>query len=128
MTFRATGRGHTVAIKELPVGRLLDPKTLELFEREARVLGELRHPRIPALIESFSDGAGAGRALYLVQELVEGPTLASEAESRRYCEDEVLAMVVELAEVLSYLHALSPAVVHRDLKPQNVIRGPMGWS
>ena len=121
VTFRASGRGETVAIKELPVGRGLDAKTQELFEREARVLGELRHPRIPRLLDFFAAGTGPGRALYLVQELVEGPTLAEELASRRFSEDEVVARIRELAGVLAHLHELSPPVVHRDLKPQNVI-------
>ncbi|MEZ4474291.1 MAG: protein kinase [bacterium] len=59
---------------------------------------------------------------YLVQEFVAGPTLAAELTRRRYTEDEVLAILDELAEVLAYLHRLMPPVVHRDLKLKNVIR------
>jgi serine/threonine-protein kinase len=57
-----------------------------------------------------------------VQDFVAGHTLAEELAEHRYGEAEVLAIVEELCEVLAYLHGRSPPVIHRDLKPRNVMR------
>jgi serine/threonine protein kinase len=114
--------GRSVAIKELPLRRAKNDKALELFHREARVLKQLKHPAIPAWIEDFIYGEGKQKALYIVQEFVDGTSLADELDAHRYDEDEVLDIVDELAEVLDYLHTRSPPVIHRDIKPDNVLR------
>jgi len=114
--------GHAVAVKEIALGAAVDAKTVELARREAEVLRQLDHPSIPTFIDEVDQGQGKARALYLVQELIEGTDLAEEALSRRTTEDEVLDILDELCEVLGYLHGLSPPVIHRDLKPANVRR------
>gem|GEM_PF-6519488 len=124
ITYRAArvADGTSFAVKEIPVRTLESAKALELFEREARVLRELSHPAIPRYEEDFVFGTGKSAALYLVQELVDGKTLAEEMASRRYDVSEVLAIVAEVAAVLDYLHRRTPAVIHRDIKPKNVMR------
>lgn len=120
-TFRGrTPDGAEVAVKEMPLGRA--GVDLDRFEREARVLRELAHDRIPAYVDHFSVGVGKRRTLYLVQAFIAGPTLAEEAARRRYTEDDVLAILASICEVLGYLHALRPPVIHRDLKPGNLVR------
>lgn len=123
VTYRATDTrdGSTVAIKELAL-RHAAADVVERAEREARVLGELHHDRIPALVDHFTTGVGKQRAFYLVQCFVDGPTLAAEMARRRYTEDEVLGILDAVLEVLEYLHDLRPPVVHRDLKPGNIMR------
>jgi len=123
-TWRATriADRRTVAVKEMVVSRARADKSTQLFEREARVLRQLDHPQIPAYLDDFCVGTGKVRSLCLVQEHVEGVTLAAELATHRYTEGEVLDICAELADVLGYLHGLSPPVIHRDLKPRNVIR------
>jgi serine/threonine protein kinase len=124
-TYRAARRsdGAVVCVKELPYRRLGGSfKALDLFHREAATLRELRHDCIPRYLDEFVSGEGKATSLILVQEFVDGETLAQEMASRRYSEDEVLAILAELLSVLSYLHRLHPPVVHRDLKPSNVMR------
>lgn len=123
VTYRATDTraGGAVAVKELPL-RHAPADVVARAEREARVLGELDHDRIPALVDHFTSGVGKQRAFYLVQRFVDGPTLAEEMARRRYTEDEVLGVLDAVLEVLEYLHALRPPVVHRDLKPGNIMR------
>ena len=126
-TWRAStmvdGEAHSVvAVKELPVGNLDSAKARELVEREIRVLRELDHPAIPRYWEDLFVGKGRSKAVYIVQDFVDGETLADEMKRRRYTESEVAATMVELLHVLDYLHGLRPPVVHRDLKPQNVLR------
>lgn len=114
--------GLAVAIKELPFRRIDAVKTKALFEREARVLEQLDHPGIPAYLDDFVGGVGKNLSLYLVQAFVEGDTLTAEQAQRRWREDEVLAITAEVADILTYLHELSPPVIHRDIKPGNVMR------
>jgi len=122
--------GREVAVKQLSLERVKDWKALELFEREGRVLQELRHPAIPAYVDSFAeegDGGQAAPRFYLVQEYVQGETLEAALErGRRFSEAEVRALLRELLGVLGYLHGLNPPVIHRDLKPSNLILRPDG--
>ncbi len=111
-----------VAIKELSIRHVDDPKLLELCERESLLLRQLDHPGIPHYADHFVAGAGRSRALYLVQDFVNGLSLNDEMKTRRYRQDEVLEILGELCGILDYLHSLSPPVIHRDIKPGNVMR------
>ncbi len=123
-TYRARDemKRQTVAIKEMPLRPTTPREQVQRIEREARVLGEIGHDRIPGHRAHFAEGSGKHRAFYLVQDFVAGPTLATEMAGKRYTEDEVLALLDEVLEVLEYLHGLAPPVIHRDLKPKNLIR------
>jgi len=123
-TYRARrlADGEALAIKELLVRRLEDFKAHDLFAREAAVLESLRHPGIPRYHDDFTAGSGRHLGLYLVTELIDGQTLEEELASRRHSQREVIAIIRELCDVLSYLHNLAPPVVHRDIKPANIMR------
>ena len=123
-TYRAIRQtdDRTVVIKEMVMSRARADKSRELFEREARVLRQLSHGQIPAYLDDFAIKNGKMQSLCLVQEFIEGTSLADELTSHRYTESEVLEICAELLEILGYLHGLSPPVVHRDLKPRNVMR------
>ncbi|MBI4814997.1 MAG: serine/threonine protein kinase [Deltaproteobacteria bacterium] len=126
-TFKALAPGGSiVALKELPYRRAQDLKTLELFEREAKVLQELDHPGIPRYIDHFVSGVGKQRALYLAQELILGRTLEDEVQRKRLTEPQLIWLMREVAKVLRYLHELEPPVIHRDLKPANLMRDESG--
>lgn len=124
VTYRATrlSDGAVVAIKELSFRSLDSFKSLELFEREVKVLKQLKHPGIPAYFQDFYIEEGKHCSFYLVQEFIAGKTLAQEAEGKRYTQQEVLRIACEVLGILAYLHQLSPSVIHRDLKPQNIMR------
>lgn len=115
--------GRAVAIKRFDVRGARSWKDVELAEREVRVLKTLDHPLVPRYIEHFEqDGA-----LYLVMEKIEGETL--EAIRRRegpLPEHEVRRFLADADRALTYLHGRSSPIVHRDIKPRNVVRRPNG--
>jgi serine/threonine protein kinase len=97
-TYEATREGtdERVALKRLAVAQASEWKRVELFERESRVLSDLRHPAIPRYLEHFTVEGPDGPTLYIAQELVVGQSLAEvvcvggamvEGEVRRIAEE-----------------------------------------
>jgi serine/threonine protein kinase len=120
--YRARDRklGRDVALKILPPDVAGDSDRLARFEREARVLASLNHPRIAA-IYGFEEADGV-RAIVL--ELVEGPTLSDRLSRGAVPVDEAIAIARQLADALEAAH--EKAIVHRDLKPANIKLTPDG--
>jgi hypothetical protein len=118
--------GLPVALKESVIRRESADEVVRRLEREASILRQLHHPSLPAFVEQFETSSGRTRSWWLVMELIEGVDLDRGLDTHRYTEDEVLVVIDELCEVLTYLHGLSPPVIHRDLKPGNVIRATDG--
>lgn len=115
--------GQTIALKELSLKGLQDWKKIELFEREARILKTLNHPAIPQYIDYFQVDTADNRWFYLAQDLAEGTSLADWVKvGGRVDEAEARRIATEVLQVLVYLHGLNPPVIHRDIKPQNIIR------
>jgi len=127
-TYRATdlNSGRTVAIKEMLMRRANTMKHLELFEREARVLERLRNPGVPRYFADFVIEDGRNTAFYLVQEFIEGTTLEARDLGRPIRPTEAFERAAALLEILVYLHGFSPSVVHRDVKPANIMVRPNG--
>jgi serine/threonine protein kinase len=119
--------GAAVAIKILSLRHLNDWKQLELFEREAKVLSQLNHPQIPKYLEYFHIDTPENRAFYIVQQLAPGKPLTAWVQSGwRGTEAEVRDIASQLLAILQYLHQHSPPLIHRDLKPHNIIRNDDG--
>ncbi|MGI8413402.1 MAG: protein kinase domain-containing protein [Solirubrobacteraceae bacterium] len=100
-----------VAVKIVPGDRVVGGR----FEREARAAARLAHPGIVTLYEAAVDERDA----YLVSELVRGPTLAQLLELGRLSDREIFAIGIALCDALSHAH--SQGIVHRDVKPSNVL-------
>ncbi|MEM9540159.1 MAG: serine/threonine-protein kinase [Cyanobacteria bacterium P01_E01_bin.42] len=114
--------GDRVALKVLSLRHLSDWKMLELFEREARVLAQLDYIGIPKYLNFFQVEEPEEYRFYLVQELAQGESLASLIKNGwRLTEAEVTEIAIQILEILRYLHQLIPPVIHRDIKPQNII-------
>jgi hypothetical protein len=117
------GQGAEVAVKRFDVREAKTWKDVELAEREAVVLRSLSHPNLPGYRDHFEE---EGR-LYLVTEYVPGVDLGEFLRSGgRLSHSELLELTGTLAEILSYLGSRIPVVVHRDIKPRNIIRTPEG--
>jgi serine/threonine protein kinase len=112
-----------VALKCLSLEQVDDWKSVELFEREAKVLSQLNHPGIPAYVAYHPPEEGVdGASFILVQELAAGTSLKKRLdEGWRPTEDEIRRVAAKTLEILAYLHCKNPPVVHRDVKPQNLL-------
>lgn len=100
-------------------------KAIELFAKEAQRLQELgEHPQIPVLLAYFEQDS----YLYLVQQFIDGENLLKDLEIRLldasepllYTELEIRTLLLDLLPVLKFIH--EHKVIHRDIKPQNIIR------
>jgi eukaryotic-like serine/threonine-protein kinase len=108
---RDTRLDRLVAIKVLPA-EFADSAELKLrFEREAKTISQLNHPHICTLYD-VGDG-------YLVMELLDGESLAEKLAKGRLPIEQVLRYGIEIADALEKAHRA--AVVHRDLKPGNIM-------
>ena len=99
-----------------------DPKFLQisrrLFEQEASILGTLgSHSRIPKLLSYFE----SEQDFFLVQEFIDGISISQElGQGKRWPDYKVGAFLKECLEILKFVHDLG--VIHRDVKPDNLIR------
>src|SRR5712671_1820015 len=106
---------RTVAIKILPAHLSSDPLRKQRFEREAKTISSLNHPNICMLHDvGQQDGID-----YLVMECVEGATLAKRLEKGALPLEQVLKIGAQIADALDKAHR--SGVVHRDLKPGNIM-------
>ena len=106
-----------VALKE---NRDTGPESQRQFEREARLLAGLRHHNLPRVIDHF---VVPGQGQYLVMDFVEGKSLQALLVERGgpLDEAEVLPWVLQVCDALTYLHTRTPPIIHRDVKPDNII-------
>src|SRR5271167_4238331 len=112
---RDTRLERTVAIKILPAHLSDNPEAKQRFDREARAVSSLNHPNICTLHDvGHQEGAD-----YLVMELLEGETLADRLIRGPLPPAQVLKYGIEICEGLETAH--KKGVVHRDLKPGNIM-------
>src|SRR5215831_7570384 len=107
--------GRSVAIKLLPAAFASEPERLSRFRREAQVLASLNHPNI-AHIYGLEE---SGDTRCIVMELIEGETLQSRIKQGPIPVELALTIAKQIAEALEAAH--ERGVIHRDLKPGNVM-------
>jgi serine/threonine protein kinase len=112
---RDTRLDRTVAIKVLNAQLVASSELRARFEREAKVISQLQHPHICVL----HDVGNEGPIDYLVMEFLQGESLAERLRKGPLPADQVLTIAIEIADALEKAHRAG--VVHRDLKPGNVM-------
>jgi formylglycine-generating enzyme required for sulfatase activity/dienelactone hydrolase len=126
--YRATDTtlGRAVAIKVLPPALAFDPERRARFEREAKALASLNHPHIAGVygFQPMPDPANGGDVNALVMELVDGVTLTEVLHKGALAIDDALRYGTQIADALAAAHA--HGIVHRDVKPANVMIGESG--
>jgi len=112
-----------VVLKLLFVDEHIGSDDLKLFGREVDTLKSLYHPAIPRYLNYFElDLPMDGRALALVQTYIPGKSLQEWLrEGRMFTETEAKQIAKLLLDILIYLHGCKPPVLHRDIKPGNII-------
>lgn len=100
------------------------PTAQKQFQREAQMLVPLRHANLPQILDYFIEANGQQ---YLVMEFVAGSTLRQLAQQNgALLEAQVLPWANQILDALQELHANNPPIIHRDIKPDNVIITPRG--
>jgi serine/threonine-protein kinase len=110
-----------VAIKILPPYYAADPSFVERFKLEARAMAKLTHPNIVTVHDAGEDGGH----LYIIMEYVSGGTLKQRMVGGLHM-PEIQRVIREVASALTYAH--SQGIVHRDVKPVNVLMDMNGRS
>lgn len=99
----------------------------KLFEREAQILQQIDHPRIPRYQHSFELAPHRNAPYHwfaLVQDYIPGQSLQDLLDQGdRFSEADIYGIAAQVLEILSYLHGCSPPILHRDIKPSNLIWG-----
>ena len=119
---------RTVAVKILRTELTGDPEFVDRFRTEARITAALNHPGIAAVYDYGEVGAGGdprGHTAYLVMELIAGESLSAVlARMRRLSTGRTLDVLDQTGRALQVAHARS--LVHRDIKPGNLLITPGG--
>ena len=112
---RDTRLDRTVAIKVLPTHLSANPEAKDRFEREARAISSLNHPRVCTLYDvGHQDGID-----FLVMEYLEGESLGERLKKGALSLKESLKVGIDVCEALEVAHR--QGIVHRDLKPGNIM-------
>lgn len=122
---RANDSHERVVIKEyvLPTSALQRERMLETFQREFQILSALQHPGIAQVKEMFEESD----TRYLTIEFVDGQDLRSIVQRKGpRSERTVERWALEICEIILFLHSQSPAVIHRDLTPDNLMENDEG--
>jgi len=117
---RDTRLGRDVAVKILPPKMAESPGFKERFEREARAISSLNHPHI-CVLHDIGHDQGLD---YLIMEYLQGETLADRLQKGPLPIGELLEIAVQVADALDRAHR--EGLVHRDLKPGNIMVTPSG--
>ncbi|HLC90329.1 MAG TPA: serine/threonine-protein kinase [Candidatus Nanoarchaeia archaeon] len=139
--YRAMKDRQEYCVREMDTRRIdrrRRDEVVKLFIRENKVLSELDHPYIPKVHDFFESTEQGELVLYQVQDLVPGVCLkslvhpeqtlieraAGEKIGKPFAEEQVVEIGLKLSKILAYLHNQPVPVVHRDVKPSNIMLNP----
>jgi serine/threonine protein kinase, bacterial len=126
-TYLAWDAVKLLVLKEMNADMVEIPKARELFEREAKILQNLHHPGIPQYYDFFVAAVGGASARnenrkYLAMELIHGQDLDLYIlEHGTVSLAQAIDWMIQLCEILGYIHQQQPPLIHRDVKPANIL-------
>jgi tetratricopeptide (TPR) repeat protein len=109
---------RSVALKVIKPG-LCTPEGLWRFEHESQALGRLQHPGIAQIYEAGSADTGFGPQPYFAMELVRGKSLMAHVDAHQLSTRQRLALMVRICDAVNHAH--QRGLIHRDLKPGNIL-------
>ena len=109
---------RTVALKVIKPG-LASPELLRRFAQESQALGRLQHPGIAQIYEAGTADAGYGPQPYFAMEFIRGETLRDYAEKHQLNIRRRLEIVAKICDAVHHAH--QRGLIHRDLKPGNIL-------
>jgi tetratricopeptide (TPR) repeat protein len=109
---------RSVALKVIKPG-FATPERLWRFEHESKALGRLQHPGIAQIYEASTADTGFGQQPYFAMELIRGESLLSYAEAHHLNTRERLALTAKICDATQHAH--QRGLIHRDLKPGNIL-------
>ena len=109
---------RVVALKVLKAGAA-STRALARFEHEAQILGQLQHPAIAQIFEAGTADTGYGPQPFLAMEMIQGTPLTEYARAHRLSPRARLALLIKVCEGVQHAHL--KGVIHRDLKPVNIL-------
>ncbi len=113
--------GEQFAIKKF----ILDKYNFSLIssvEKEVKILKQISHPKIPKFIDFFRIDNSDNIELYIVQEYINASNLRKIIkEGKHYNESEAIDITIQILKILEYLHNFLPQIIHRDVKPSNIL-------
>lgn len=92
-------------------------KSIYRSVNESGILRSLRHEGLPAFMDEYQDDA----AVLIVREYIEGTPLDRYMAEHSLSEERIIDLCIGLCDILIYLHNRQPPVIHRDIKPQNIV-------
>lgn len=119
--------GETLLVKNRKTGvyfvaKCYTDKTLLSHTTESDLLKKLSHSGLPAFIGEYQND----KMLCVIREYVEGIILGEYVAEHGSTEKQAISIGVQLCDILAYVHGQKPPVIHRDIKPQNIIIGRNG--
>ena len=125
--FSHSEMGETLLVKERQTGEYFAAKcylenSLLSHATESDLLRKLHHQGIPVYVGEYHNE----NMLCVVRTFIKGMSLDEVARERQFTRQQSLNIVIQLCDILTYLHTQTPSIIHRDIKPQNIIMDDSG--
>eukprot|EP00899_Mesostigma_viride_P018903 jgi/Mesvir1/27013/Mv20720-RA.1 len=120
--------GQLMAVKKLRPEVLSSQADMQDFANEAALMRKLKHPHICAYlgVGDYVDAATGQSLQFICQELLSTGTINSLIQKKKVALADAFVIGRDIAKGLEYLHGVSPTVIHRDMKPDNVLLDATG--